>query len=344
MKIPVIVIILALFLSGCVTSQKLIVPLNKTTISNYTNTSINNYTAEPAPPSSFPTITTSANPSNPDKGEAFTLGVTAQDEAGIQNIYWESTHSFATKPDLSSFQCNAQKTCTVNWTFTATEDGTKTITVYARSSTNLESARVPVEINVQPFDSKTATQSPVCGNSVCEEGETNNTCATDCGPPSPTCGDSTCNTGEAFEICPSDCPYKGFACANAVCEGGESYESCPQDCSVSNIIGSACGDGACEPGEDANYCPADCSSIKPNCGNNICDSWETEATCSADCEGATAGEEACNSNQDCGYKEICSSGKCTSVDCTNDAQCGYGKECESNRCVRCPRGPYGPAC
>lgn len=331
MKTALIVIALALFLSGCVASQEPAAPINETAtsnysvpnndaqINNYTNAPNGNYTAEPAPPSSFPTITTSANPSNPDRGETFTLGVTAQDEVGIQTIYWESTNSFTTKPNANMFECDAQKTCTVNWTFTASEDGTKTITAYARSSTNLESARVPVEINVQPFDTRTAT-------------------------PSPRCGDNTCNAGEAFEICPSDCPYNGFRCANAVCEGGESYASCPQDCSVSNIIGSACGDGACEPGEDASYCPRDCSSIKPNCGNNICDSWETEATCSADCEGATTSEEACNSNQDCSYRQICSSGTCVDVDCTNDGQCGYGKECEGNRCVRCPRGPYGPAC
>ncbi len=158
------------------------------------------------------------------------------------------------------------------------------------------------------------------------------------------CGNAVCNEGESFQTCPGDCPQKGFACANGICEGGESYQSCPQDCSVSNAIGSTCGDGACEPGEDAGNCPADCTSIKPDCGNNICNSWETATTCSADCKEAEEDEEACSSNSACGYKQICASGKCVSVDCTNDAQCGYGKECENNDCVRCPRGPYGPAC
>lgn len=132
-----------------------------------------------------------------------------------------------------------------------------------------------------------------------------------------------------------------FACANGKCEGGESYQSCPQDCSASSAVGASCGDGACSPGEDAANCASDCSTIKPNCGNNACDAGETATNCSADCSPT---EPSCSSNSACGYKQICQSGKCVSVDCTNDAQCGYAKECEGNRCVRCPSGPYGPAC
>jgi len=84
------------------------------------------------------------------------------------------------------------------------------------------------------------------------------------------------------------------------------------------------------------------------CGNGVCDASESSATCSSDCPAAAASAqasvEACSSNEACGYKQICQGGECVDVDCTNDAQCGYGKECESNRCVRCPSGPYGPAC
>ncbi len=340
MKTTLVLICLVIFLSGCVAPGEQSIVQNKTPTPDLTL----NHSVEPINPveNNYPTITTSTSPSNPNRGEPFTLTVTAEDDLGIQNLYWESTNSFATQPESTTHDCNAQKMCTVNWEFTASEDGPKTITVYARDLANLESAKVPMQINVQPFDEP--EQSSVCGNSACEEGETPATCSSDCGSPEPSCGDNTCNDEEAFEICPGDCPYNGFACANGVCEGGESYESCSQDCGLSNIIGTACGDGACEPGEDAGYCPTDCTSIKPNCGNNICNSWETETTCRADCEGVNANGEDCNSNQDCGYREICQSGTCTGVDCTNDAQCGYGKECENNRCVRCPRGPYGPAC
>ncbi len=182
-----------------------------------------------------------------------------------------------------------------------------------------EQARSLVDLLISNNSQAPSSQAPICGNSVCDE-------------------------GEALEACPVDCPYnKSFACANGVCEGGESYTSCPQDCGVSDSIDRTCGNGSCESGEDAGNCPSDCTVIESTCGNGVCDSSETESACSADCK-ALVDEPECNSNSDCGYKQICTSGTCESVDCTNDGQCGYGKECESNRCVRCPRGPYGPAC
>ncbi|MDP3742266.1 MAG: hypothetical protein Q8R15_03060 [Candidatus Micrarchaeota archaeon] len=330
MKLAFCLIVTVLFLSGCTTQTRsddsnITTTLNNTTSQNIGNDTSNQNAANdsnlPNPSDNVinqntavnggasPTITTSASPSNPDRGEPFNITVTAQDDTGVQSIHWESTDTFARQPDSTTFQCNSQQSCTVTWTFNATVDGLKTITVYARDSAGLQSSRTPMEVTIQPFDARPSSSS-TCGNNLCENGETTNTCS-------------------------NDCPYRPFTCANAICEGGESYESCPQDCSVSNIIGSACGDGACEPGEDVSYCPSDCTSINPNCGNNICDSNETQTSCRADCEGTSGGANSCTSNSACGYKEICRSGSCVDVDCTNDGQCGSHEYCSYNNCVKC---------
>lgn len=279
----------------------------------------------PSTNDAVPSISTTLTPSNPDRMQAFVLKVSSEDDVGVKTLSWESTDSFSSQPESISFDCGLEKSCFVSWTFASSSDGVKTITAYAVDSSGRESARIPVKITVQPFDYKLPSPAPAATVSS-----------------NVFCGNNVCDDKEGFETCPADCPYAGFTCANGKCEGGESYKSCPQDCGVSDIIGSSCGDGACEPGEDASYCPRDCASIKPNCGNNVCDPWESEDSCRADCKGD--GEKSCSSNAACGYKQICQSGKCVGVDCTNDGQCGYGKECEGNRCVRCPRGPYGPAC
>lgn len=338
MKPIFFLLILFFLLGGCVKLANSPQETNRDTTNDETE-----QTANAGSYNGFPSITTNASPSNPARGETFTLTVSSEDDAGIKTLSWESADTFSIQPKSNSFDCGLQKTCSVSWEFSSKDDGLKKIIVYATDSSEQESAKVPIEITMQPFDAPISTN-PVCGDGKCESAESSSNCSSDCGSGSPVCGNKVCDEGEAFETCSGDCPYNGFACANNICEGGESYNSCPQDCGLSDIIGSACGDGACEPGEDADYCPADCTSIKPNCGNNICDSWETESGCRADCEGISGEEKNCNSNAECGYREACQGGKCVSVDCTNDAQCGYGKECENNRCVRCPSGPYGYAC
>ena len=81
-------------------------------------------------------------------------------------------------------------------------------------------------------------QNPVCGNGTCETGETQQTCAQDCGPPPPVCGNGTCENGESQQSCPQDC--------------GGSNVMCPvniEDCALCVIAGFGC-----PPGHDQNSC------------------------------------------------------------------------------------------
>ena len=55
-------------------------------------------------------------------------------------------------------------------------------------------------------------------------------------------------------------------------------------------------------------------------------------------------DDSCDSDSDCGYKEICTGGVCEAVQCTSDSHCSGCKRCSSNRCVSCGSGPYGCYC
>lgn len=55
----------------------------------------------------------------------------------------------------------------------------------------------------------------------------------------PVCGNGICETGETHENCPEDCPDSGPVCGNGVCEEGENAQNCPQDCGYPEVnIGS----------------------------------------------------------------------------------------------------------
>lgn len=55
--------------------------------------------------------------------------------------------------------------------------------------------------------SSSSSSAPVCGNGVCENGETNQICWQDCPA---VCGNGKCETWENYTNCPQDCPSNGF--------------------------------------------------------------------------------------------------------------------------------------
>lgn len=194
----------------------------------------------------------------------------------------------------------------------------------------------------------------VCGNQVCEQGETEASCAADCAA---TCGNSICENGEEAS-CPADCTE----CGDGVCGASETL-TCPQDCGVCvpstklclggllrvcNANGTAfedincgvfdricaagecveagiCGNKACEKDEDQS-CPADCKEI---CGDGDCGAGEDFGNCSADCV-PLCGDQKCEGNEtplgcaiDC--LATCGNGACDPLeDRTNCAKdCGF---------------------
>jgi len=74
---------------------------------------------------------------------------------------------------------------------------------------------------------------PVCGNQICETGESYVGCPADCEPPV-VCGNKKCEAGETYSNCPADCPAP-IVCGNNKCEAGETSSNCPQDCGAPQV-------------------------------------------------------------------------------------------------------------
>jgi PGF-pre-PGF domain-containing protein len=63
-------------------------------------------------------------------------------------------------------------------------------------------------------------EGPICGDGVCEEGETSDTCSSDCPKPTntPSCGNGVCEEGEDCDSCSDDCPCaEGYICSDGIC-------------------------------------------------------------------------------------------------------------------------------
>lgn len=128
----------------------------------------------------------------------------------------------------------------------------------------------------------------VCGDGVCNESETSDSCLIDCPVEEPlpseedVCGDGTCGSTETADSCPADCGEEippepeeeeeaEEVCGDGVCGETESNFSCPIDCSEAPLLPpeetgeeteEVCGDAICNADETSESCPSDCPSVE----------------------------------------------------------------------------------
>ncbi len=128
----------------------------------------------------------------------------------------------------------------------------------------------------------------VCGNSICEGGETCSNCPGDCSCSPPLCGNGSCAGTETCSSCSADCGACA-TCGNGVCAGGETCASCAADCGScgggctpsctpscgqANGCGGTCGSGdSGTPTIPTGLVPATGGSVSPNGSNQITLSW-----------------------------------------------------------------------
>lgn len=131
------------------------------------------------------------------------------------------------------------------------------------------------------------------------------------------CGNFVCEEDESEESCPSDC-WSANSCWNGICDGTESPESCSTDC----VLSDSCGNGVCEESETPESCSADCPLNTSTCGNGMCEGNETSETCSIDCYSTlTCGNSALDAWEQCdGVDAVCFSYGANSV-CQPDCTC-----------------------
>ncbi|GEM_PF-5978305 len=81
--------------------------------------------------------------------------------------------------------------------------------------------------NCLSFNTNNCTNT-VCGNSVCQQGETELNCSVDC----TVCGNGICGEQENQSNCPQDCTI----CGDGYCQAGETQSNCSLDCQLTACL------------------------------------------------------------------------------------------------------------
>lgn len=138
----------------------------------------------------------------------------------------------------------------------------------------------------------------------------------------PFCGDQVCNDDETFDSCPVDCPQCEV---NADCEENQlcvdgACQNCPE--------GQHVADGQCVP----DTCPNDfsCSSVQVCVEGGCVDCQEGYHAEDNQC----VPNPQCEEDADCPTGQLCGDGQC--YDPCADVQCPDGEHCEMGNCVPNP--------
>ena len=211
---------------------------------------------------------------------------------------------------------------------------------------------------------------PACGDGICEDTETEDSCPEDCSAPS--CLELSCDP--EITACVEDEGCSALYACYTACDTSSCQDTCfitatPAAIALMQLIVECgdnagcitsepvCGDSACESGENEENCPEDCASSSV-CGDGTCDDAETADNCPEDCD-APAGscmgtclspydnDLPCQCDELClAYGDCCSDfvGQCAagnaflcildlcdvSGDCAGDDDCNAGVKCVAN--------------
>jgi len=197
----------------------------------------------------------------------------------------------------------------------------------------------------QPPAANTEAKSPVCGDKVCDAGETHASCPSDCPDNTPGSG---CSSDEM--ACAGGCVPTGTRCcgtsldgtAAVYCRDGDA--TCSADSTAENGWRCTCPGGQkfCD-----HYCIPEGASC---CGDGSATYCET-GTCKPDssqpsgygCFGSSNSNE-CSNDSDCGGTDYCENGECHYGECSYSGDCGECSRCDSHQCYYCGYGPYGCYC
>jgi hypothetical protein len=164
------------------------------------------------------------------------------------------------------------------------------------------------------------TPTVVCGNGLCETGESTVSCPSDCKTGTGYCGDGACNNGETSGTCSGDCPTICTpSCMNKKCGDDGCQGSCGQcpsgtfcnlqfQCEMEGgcepqCLNKQCGDDTC--GSTCGTCPAPlvcnasgqcvtAGTVQPDGGSpSEADAQSYDPSCVPDCDGKVCGSNGC---------------------------------------------------